>query len=131
MPTPIATVPGIDLYQDGVYFKAEAQGCLASFYALTISQEGFTPISHVSAIEVSEVRDFQQLIGAIIFIPLLGIGILLLLLWVLRPLTVLRVRSDGEIFATTIIDKSHRNDALEMVNKYRRLKHALAQRAKS
>lgn len=122
----VASVPGIELYTDGIQFEAKAVGCLASLYALNVSQAGFTPIDHVNVMEVAVARDLNELVFAIATMPLLGLGVILLLIWIFNPKTVVRVRSDGEVFATVVIGSQYREPAQEMVSKYRRLKNSIA-----
>lgn len=123
MAEPIASLPGVELYRDGLRYQFKVRG-LGQYLSLSPSQEGFAPISHVNAIEIAVVRDLGSLIISVALIPVI-IGIPLLLLWMFLPPLVIRFRSDGEVFATIMIPKSHRQQAEQMVLTYRKLKHAL------
>ncbi len=112
----IAEVAGIALYADGVEYNVIQPGDW--FHP---NQQGFAPLNHVSSMEVSEMRTMEGLIFGIIFIPLL-IGIIGLIFWFLRPQTALLIRSEGNEFVTVVLKKSQREDALDVVNKYRALK---------
>lgn len=127
-PQPLVTVPGVELYRDGIRYEVSAGGLLSRLISLRISQEGFAPIEHVNAVEVAEVRSLDTLIFALVTIPLI-IGVLFLLLWMFTPKTVLRIHSEGEDFITVILSKRHRPQALQFVETYRKLKHSLASRA--
>lgn len=127
MANALATIPGIVLYRDGIRYEFK-QGCLGRWTSLTPSQEGFAPIEHVSAIEIAEIRDLGFFIFSVLLIPVI-IGVILLVFWIGSPQLVVRVHSDGEVFATVIISKSHRADAEELINTYRKLKYAISPKA--
>jgi hypothetical protein len=124
MANTLASLPGIQLYRDGIRYEFRA-GCLSWLTAIVVSQEGFAPIEHVNAIELAEVRDIGALIFSIILIPFI-IGILLLIYWIFVPQLVVRIRSEGELFATVVISKSYRADAEGMVATFRKLKFAIS-----
>jgi hypothetical protein len=125
MATPLASIPGIELYRDGIRYEFK-QGCLPGLFSLNPSQEGFAPIEHISSMEIAEVRDLGGLIFSIALMPVFFIGAVLLVIWLFSPRSVIRVCSDGKLFVSVELSTKRRADAQEMLEIYRRLKYAIS-----
>ena len=147
---PIASVPGIELYKDGIeYSIADSQPG-----QLTIAQRGFIPLRHISQIEIRSRRSFAFLtvicfpsllfllflienstLGSAYSDPPAGllvfavIGIIVgLALFLLVPIRILTIYSHGHGALSVPIGGSLRDSAIDMINKYRRLKYIAEKR---
>lgn len=148
MPEALFSNGGLTLTPDGLAYDVK-NGFFRQIRTGVSRRHGFTPIQHISSVELKTWHSFSILLllfgmalafvvanflgfyymGSFTFVAIVGgVGLLLFILWFVLRSTRLVVYSDGNLFVAAALGN---DDAETFISQYRKLKWALLQRRPS